>query len=171
MRRRALLGLLASAGLPAVPGCGFELRRTAEMPFATIALTGFAPRSPLADELRRTLGSRVSVVDSPAKADVVLHVLLERRERSVVASTAAAQVREMQLRLLFNFQLTNAGGRELAPLTELLLVRDMTYAETFAQGKAQEEELLFAAMQTDIVQQVTRRLAQVKLQAARPASS
>ena len=171
MRRRALIGPFAAAAAAVVAGCGFELRRTPEMSFQTIALTGFAPRSPLAEELRRTLGSRVKVVDTPDRADVVLHVLLDRRERSVVASTASAQVRELQLRLRFHFQLTNPGGRELAPVAELLLSRDMIYSETVALAKAQEEAELFAAMQTDVVQQVARRLAQLKLQAPRSAAS
>lgn len=163
--------MVALLATQALTGCGFELRRTPEMPFETIAMTGFAPRSPLADELRRALASRAKVVDTPEKADVVLQVLLDRRERSVVASTAAAQVRELQLRMRFHFQLTNAGGRELAPLTELLLARDMSYSETYALAKAQEESQLYAAMQTDIVQQVTRRLAHLKLQPARAPAS
>jgi LPS-assembly lipoprotein len=47
----------------------------------------------------------------------------------------------------------------IAP-TELLLRRDMSYSETAALGKAQEEAELMASMQSDIVQQVLRRLAQ-----------
>ena len=36
-------------------GCGFELRRPPELRFSTIQLTGFKPRSPLADELRMNI--------------------------------------------------------------------------------------------------------------------
>jgi LPS-assembly lipoprotein len=167
MRRRVLIGL----GAVALAGCGFELRQPLEMPFRTIALVGFPPHSPLADELRRSLGDQVEVVDNPDRADVVLRVLLERRERSVVASTASAQVRQLQLRLRFNFELTDPGGRELGPATELLLSRDMSYSETYALAKAQEEDELFAAMQSDVVRQVTRRLAQVQLQPAKSHAS
>ena len=156
--RRALL-----VAVIVLAGCGFELRHTPEMPFGTIALTGFDVRSPLADELKRTLATRVKVVQTPDKADVVLQALLDQRERSVVASTPSAQVRELQLRVRFQFTLTTAGGRELAPATELLLARDMNYNETGALGKGQEEAQLYAAMQTDIVQQVARRLAQLKI--------
>ena len=160
MHRRSLIALLAAVA--ALAGCGFELRRTPELPFGKIALVGFEPRSPLAAELRRTLGERVQVLDAVDQADVVLQVLLDRRERSVVASTASAQVRELTLRVRFNYQITDAGGRELAPATEILLARDMSYSETFALAKAQEEAQLYAAMQTDIVQQLVRRLARVK---------
>lgn len=163
--RRAIIGLaaaLALAGTGGLSGCGFELRRAPEMPFAALAMTGFDARSPLAAELQRSLAGHVRWVEVPEKADVVLHALVDARERSVVASTAAAQVRQLQLRLRFRFRLDDAAGRELAPPTELLLTRDMNYSETSALAKAQEEEQLFAAMQADIVRQVLRRLAQVR---------
>ena len=48
LRRRRLL----AAPLLVLAGCGFELRRAAELHFDSIALTGFEPRSPLAQELR-----------------------------------------------------------------------------------------------------------------------
>lgn len=170
--RRTWLGLLAIVpALPLLGGCGFRLRTTPPMPFGRIALSGFAARSPLEADLRSRLGESVRVVDSPAQADVVLHALSDRRERSVVASTGAGQVRELQLRLGFEFRLTSPGGRELIPPTDLLLSRDMSYSETAALGKAQEEGELFAAMQADIVQQVLTRLSRTDLRAgtsARP---
>ena len=153
--RRRWLGALAALGW--LTGCGFELRRTPPLPFSRIALTGFAARSPLGAELRTRLGELA--VASPAQAEVVLQVLTDRREKSVVASTAAGQVRELQLRLRFEFRLNTPGGRELIPATELLLSRDLSYSESLALAKAQEETEIYAAMQTDIVQQLLRRLA------------
>ncbi len=144
-------------------GCGFELRRTPPLPFARIALVGFDSRSPLAAELRAALQQQVQIAPSPVQADVVLHVLRDQREKSVVASTAAGQVREIQLRLKLEFRLSTAGGRELIPATELMLTRDMSYSETFALAKGQEEAELYAAMQTDVVQQTLRRLARANL--------
>ena len=162
--RRTWLGLLAlPLMLPLLGGCGFTLRETPPMPFARIALSGFAARSPLATELRARLAESVEVVDTPAQADVVLHALSDRRQRSVVASTGAGQVRELQLRLGFEFRLSSPGGRALIAPTDLLLSRDMSYSETAALGKAQEEGELYAAMQADIVQQVLTRLARADL--------
>ena len=140
-------------------GCGFQLRQPPRMAFKTIALTGFSPRSPLAAELRRQLAPGVQVLDSSANADVVLEALNDERLRSVVASTAAAQVRELQLRLRFNFRAGTPGGRELIPRAELLLSRDLSTNETATLAKEQEEADLFRDMQTDVVNQVLRRLA------------
>ena len=171
LARPLVLPLGLSLGLSQLSGCGFQLRQTPPMPFARIALSGFGARSPLEAELRTRLADAAQVVDTPAQAEVVLHALSDRRERSVVASTGAGQVRELQLRLGFEFRLTTPGGRELIPPTDLLLSRDMSYRETAALGKAQEEGELYAAMQADIVQQVLTRLARVDLRLGTPAGT
>lgn len=160
--RRQLVLALASAGASvALAGCGFDLRQPARVSFSSIALVGFARRSPLADELKRQLQKQVPVLDAPDKAEVVLQALDDVREKSVVASTAAAQVRELQLRLKFNFRARTPSGRELIPRAELLVSRDMSYSETAALAKELEEAELFREMQSDIVAQVLRRLAAV----------
>ena len=157
--RRVLL--LASAATLA--GCGFELRRAPELRFRTIALTGFKPRSALAEELRRQIGASTTtlVVEAPSQAQVVLEALTDAREKSVVATTAFGQVRELQLRSRFGFRLRTPQGRELIPASEILLSRDMSYSERAALAKEQEEEALYRSMQNDIAAQVLRRLASV----------
>jgi LPS-assembly lipoprotein len=162
-RRRLLRGTLALPSLAVFAGCGFQLRQPARLAFASIALAGFAPRSAMAEELRRELARQVRVVDSPGQAEVVLQALEDVRERSVVASTAAAQVRELQLRLRLHFRVTTPGGRELIPRAELVLARDLSYRETAALAKAHEEAELMREMQSDIVAQVLRRLAAVRV--------
>lgn len=159
-QRRRLLGA-ASALLC---GCGFELRRAPELSFKTVQLKGFAPLSPLASELKRSIAASrtTQVVDTPAQAQVVLEALADGREKSVVASTAAGEVRELQLRSRLSFRLRSVAGKELIPATEILLSRDMSYNETNALAKEQEEALLYRAMQSDIVAQIMRRLAAVQ---------
>ena len=144
-------------------GCGFQLRQPPKLAFSSIALTGFARRSPLADAFKRELEKQVKVLDGPDKADVVLHALDDAREKSVVASTSAAQVREFQLRVKFNFRAHTPGGRELIPRAELLLSRDMSYSETQALAKEAEEGELYREMNADVVLQVMRRLAAVRV--------
>ncbi len=158
-RRRWLAGCAALL----LAGCGFERRQTPPLRFASIALAGFGRDSPLRAELARELDrAGVRVLADPAQAQVVLRALDEARERSVVAITAAAQVRELQLRVKFNFRADTPGGRELIPRAELLLSRDMSYSETIALAKEQEEDELVRAMQADIVRQVLRRLAALR---------
>ena len=159
-RRNVLSAAGAALWLSA---CGFELRRAPDLGFRTVQLKGFAARSPLANELRMNINaSRTTlVVDTAGEAQVVLEALRDTREKSVVASTAAGQVREVQLRSRFNFRLRSAAGKELIAPREILLSRDMSYSETIALAKEQEEGALYRAMQSDIVSQVMRRLAAV----------
>lgn len=161
MRRRAFLAV--GAGAAALAGCGFELRRTPPLPFRSIALVGFAPASPLRAVLRGEL-ERAGVAlrdDHPGQADAVFDALADTRERTVAASTAAGQVREMQLRVRLRFRVATPSGKLLLPPSDLLLTRDMSFNETDALAKQQEEALLYRAMDEDIVAQVLRRLAAI----------
>lgn len=159
MHRRSVL--LAAAALT---GCGFELRREPELPFKTLALTGFAPDSPLAAGLKRQIRrTPVQLLEDPARAEVVLEVLYEWRDRTVVASTSVGQVREFQLRLQFDYLVRTASGELLVPKVEVRLARDMNYTETAALAKEQEAANLYGAMHSDAIAQVMRRLAAVKL--------
>jgi LPS-assembly lipoprotein len=162
--RRAFLGAGAALALVSIAGCGFELRRAPELRFRTIQLTGFKPRSPMLEELRMNINASTTtlVVEGLAQAQVVLESLDDVREKVVVASGTVGQVTEFQLRGRFAFRLRSVSGRELIPRTEILLNRDMSYTESAALGKEQEENFLYRAMQSDIVSQVMRRLASVQ---------
>ena len=165
--RRSLLASLGITGLAALAGCGFKLRGVPEFAFRTLYIA--APSgSPLARELRRTLqaaGGQLTLLTEPVQlpqAQAVLDLLQEQQERNVVGLTASGQVRELQLRLHIKFKLRTPAGDELIPETELLQQRDISYSETIALAKEAEEALLYRSMQTDLVQQLTRRLAAVQ---------
>jgi LPS-assembly lipoprotein len=163
VRRRHLLALAAPALLA---GCGFQLRRAPDFAFDSILVTAGA-NSPLGNQLRRSLAAdgklRVLAADAaPAQADVVLDLPLEQREKVVVGMNATGQVREFQLRLRTRFRLRTPQGRELIPETELLQQRDISFNEAAVLAKEAEEALLYRDMQTDLVQQLMRRLAALK---------
>jgi LPS-assembly lipoprotein len=161
--RRALLSAaFASATLT---GCGFALRGAVNLPFNTM-YAGFAESSSLGQELRRSLeasGVRV-IIDNRQldAAQVILDVLSDQREKTVVGVNTSGQVREFQLRIRFKFKLRTKEGKELIPDTELLQQRDISFNESGALAKEAEEAILYRSMQSDIVQQTLRRLASVK---------
>ncbi len=162
-RRRLLLAL---AGAPALVACGFQLRQAPEFGFRRIALA--MPATALAIELRRQLQGtgRVEVLSEAAHAkagDVVLESPGEQRERTVVSVTAAGEVREFQLRIRLRFRLRTPDGRELLPTSEILRQIDQSYSESAALSKEQEALMLYQNMQSDIVQQLMRRLSTVRL--------
>jgi LPS-assembly lipoprotein len=158
-RRAALLALPALAA-----ACGFAPRQSQPLPMRTLALVGFRPESALRPALQRDLArAGVALRDNPAQADAVLEAITDARERAVAASTAAGQVREVTLRVRLRFRVATPAGRLLLAPSDLLLTRDMSYNESAALAKEQEELTLFRAMEDDIVAQVMRRLASVRL--------
>jgi LPS-assembly lipoprotein len=159
-RRNLLAAAFASMTLAA---CGFQLRQAPNFAFSTIYI-GAPPGSTLGNELKRTIAfsDSVAVVGDPPGAQVVLDVLTDQREKVVVGLNASGQVREFQLRTRLRFKLRTPGGKELIPETELLQQRDISFNESAVLAKESEENLLYREMQTDLVQQLMRRLAAVK---------
>ncbi|MGC4060515.1 MAG: LPS assembly lipoprotein LptE [Aquabacterium sp.] len=164
----------SSALLLGAGGCGFKLRHGYDMAFKTVQLTGFAGNSPLAAELARALeASGVRVVDSTLeatqaasavsvpKSHVVLDGLEDKRDTLASAITAYGQVRNMTARIEMRFQVKRGDGTVLLAPTVVGLSRDMTYNEKDALAKQDESVALQRAMQSDIVNQVMRRLAAI----------
>ena len=171
MQRRSALTLLGGAGLVSVGlgGCGFKLRGAQTFPFQTIAVQPH-PGGPLVIALRRSFGSAVRVLplsEPPKNADVVVEILQEAREKTVVGINSSGQVREFQLRIRVRFRVRTPAGEELVPDTEILQRRDLSFNESASLAKEAEEGRLYRDMQNDLVQQLLRRLAAVKY-AAQP---
>jgi len=195
MQRRQLLTLLGASSLLPVAtlsGCGFQLRRGHDMAFRSIQLSGFTGTSPLATELARALeASGVSVTESTLQATQaasaaqvpVTHVefvaLNDTRDNLVSAKTAYGQVRTITARAILRFEVRRGDGSVLLPASDVSLARDLSYNERDALAKQDESDALTGAMQTDIVNQVMRRLAAIRPQqlvtppegAATPAST
>jgi len=160
LRRRLLL---AGAAL-GLAGCGFQLRGSAELPFETLHAS-FPPNSPTGAEFRRLLrvqgGTRL--VEQPTQAQARLEVLDELREKEIVGFSSSGRPREYQLRLILRYRLLDGrSGAEITPRAEILLRREITTTDNQVVAKEREEALLYREMQTDMVQQLLRRLAAVR---------
>ena len=141
-------------------GCGFQLRGTADLPFNTI-YTPPASTPGIALDLRRNIrtGTRTELVDDPKKAEAVMEIAQEAREKVILSLGASGRVREYQLRYRVGFRVTDGKGGEFVPLNTVLLTRDITYNDSDVLSKESEEQLLYRDMQSDMVQQIMRRLA------------
>ncbi|MGE5453041.1 MAG: LPS assembly lipoprotein LptE [Acidobacteriota bacterium] len=161
-----------TAGLSA---CGFQLRTPPTMNFKTIQLTGFASNSPLAAELARAIeASGAQVVDTTLEAaqaassatvptsHIILESLRDTRDEAVASTTAYGQVRDMLARTHLRYRILRGDGSVIVPPTSLELANTLTFNEKDALAKADEYDALHRAMQTDIVNQVIRRLAALK---------
>lgn len=164
MKRRTALTLLSGLATAALlPGCGFQLRGATQhstLPFKTIYL-GFAETSPLGIELRRHIrasgGTRV--VGDPKEAEALLDVLSEVRDEVVLSLNSQGRIRELSLFYRLGFRVRNAAGKELLAPTEISVKRDMSFNEAQVLAKEAEKAMLYRDMQSDLVQQILRRLA------------
>ena len=153
--------------LLAVSACGFQLRKAPDYPFRTL-YSGLPEASVFGQELKRNISGsgQVEVINDPKqveRADVIFDLLLELPEKVILSRTSAGAVREFQLRFRIRFKLRARDGTELIPDTELVQDRDISFNENSALSKETEEGLLYRDMRSDLVQQVVRRLAVVRM--------
>ena len=143
-------------------GCGFQLRGQAQLPFETLYIPG---GSPLAVELKRNVAvaSRTRLVDSVGDAQAVLGFTTELRDKVILSFNTAGRVSEYQLRYRVGIRVTDPKGAQVyLPTSEILLTRDMAYSDAQVLAKEAEEALLYRDMQSDMVQQILRRLVAAK---------
>ena len=164
IRRRFLLGLAAASPI-LISGCGFRLRGSggsALLPFRTIHLA--MAGSPLATELKRNIvsGGDTVVVDDPRDAEAVVEVVSQGRDKKVLSLNSQGRVREYTLISRLVFQVKDGQGRILLAPTELAISRVLSFNESQVLAKEAEEASLYREMQSDLVQQVMRRLAALK---------
>ena len=154
MRRALLL-----AALVLLAGCGFKLRGTAEVPFQTLYIPGAT--GGIALDLKRNIqaGTPARVVDDPKQADAILEFSEESRQKDILSLTGTGRVREFQLRYRVGFRVHDGRGGQFVPQSTIQLTRDVTFNDAEVLAKEAEEQLLFRDMQTDMVQQIMRRLA------------
>lgn len=146
-----LMALMLSA-------CGFHLRGSADLPFQTIYLD-FAGDSSLGAELKRSLrAGGVTVTDQETEAEAVMQVLADTRDKKILSLGTNGRVREYSLYQRFRFQIRDQAGRILIAPTDITLKRDVSYDASQELAKQSEEILLYRDMQSDLVQQILRRL-------------
>ena len=175
--------------------CGFKLRGSADLPgyklpFATIALS-LAPSSEFYALLKRNIeasspGTRV--VSDATEAEAILTVLADLSQKNILSLNAAGRAREYQLVRIFTFKVhANVPAATPAPQVKytdvrpavvateyiapstITLRRDITFSDDLVLSKESEEALLWRDMQSDLVQQLMRRLAAAKLQPVKAA--
>lgn len=155
-----LIGIAA-----ALSACGFHLRGKADLPFKSIYLNVPA-NSQLGLQLKRYLkASGVEVTDDPKQAEAIFQLLADTQEKKILTLNTVGLVREYVLYKRSTFAVTDNKGKILVPANEIVLKRDITYNEQQELSKQAEEVLLYNDMQSDIVQQMLRRMS-----AARPAA-
>ena len=158
--RFAFAGLV----LALLAGCGFQLRGQAHLPFETLYIPG---SDSLSVELRRNVvaASNTRLADVAERSQAVLSFTNQTREKVILSFTSTGKVNEYRFRYRVGFRVTDPKGAQVfLPTTEILLTRDMAYNDAQVLAKENEEAQLYRDMQTDMVQQILRRLVAAKPQ-------
>ena len=140
--------------------CGFQLRGQAKLPFETFYVA-IPAISPLGAELKRNLvaGTRTRLVNTPAEAQAIFDLVSEQRDKTILSFDTAGRVREFQLHYRLSFRVHDSRGRDYLARSEIHLTRNISFDDAQVLSKESEERLLFRDMQSDMVQQILRRLA------------
>ena len=151
-------------GLLSLSGCGFALRGPVNFPFASIYV-GFPDNSSLGGELKRNIraNGKTQIAADQSLAEVVLEVVGETREKTILSLNSQGRVREYNLTYNLRFRVKDKTGKEVLEPTTISLKRNISFNETQVLAKEAEEALLYRDMQSDLVQQIMRRLAVVKM--------
>jgi LPS-assembly lipoprotein len=146
-------------------GCGFKIRgANLGLPFERILVQG---EGVVANEVRWILQGQptMKIVQKSVDAQVVLNLMSERTERTVVAFSSAGRPREIQLRLRAMYRVTDGYAVEITPPAEVTVTRDISVTESEALSITSAEDAMQVDMRRDIAQQIVRRLRAIKLPA------
>lgn len=144
--------------------CGFALRGPVSFPFQSIYVD-LPESSSLSGELKRHIRANGNtIIESKASdADVILDVLNESREKTILSLNSQGRVREFNLLYNFRFQVRSKSGKQLLEPTTISLKRNVSFKENEVLAKEAEEALLYRDMQSDLVQQIMRRISVIKM--------
>ena len=160
MNRRLFL-----AAVPALlaTGCGFQLRRSDGIPFASLYVD--APAGSLvAQRIRNglTTNRKTRLAATAGEAEAVLKITQEERTKAILSLSGAGRVTEYRLGLRLSYSVDDKAGRSLAAPEAIELTRDITYDDTKVLAKGAEEQLLYRDMDDNAAQRIVRRLQAIK---------
>ena len=158
---RKLLALLC---LTLLTACGFQLRGSYELPFDSLYLA-IPESAQLHAVLKRNIeaSSKTRVSSDAQTAQATLTILGDAQTKVILSLSSRGRVSEYQLLRTFTFRVHDLTGRDFVPQTTVVIRRDMTFSDQQVLAKEAEEVLLRRDMETDLVQQVMRKLALAKL--------
>lgn len=143
--------------------CGFQLRGEVDLPFRSLYIA-LPEANTLRAKLARNIkaGSKTAIADNAKESQAILGVAADSTVKNVLSLNSAGRVREYQLIRTFAYRVYDPLGRDLIPPGQIVIRRDITFDDSQVLSKEAEEGLLIRDMESDLVQQLLRRLAAAK---------
>ena len=159
---RAIFGSIIAVLALLLSACGFQLRGSYSLPYESIYV-GVPDVSVIGAGLKRQIrASGTRLADSAQDAQATFLQTAEAKEPIILSLSGAGRVREKRLRYRYGYRVVDDKGRDLIAPGVIELNRDISYADSDVLAKTQEEDLLWRDMESDLVQQLMRRLAATK---------
>jgi len=142
-------------------GCGFHLRKEAQMPASMkkVHIQIGDANSPLAKDLAKALPrSGTEIVEDVGPDVAVMNFSANAFSTDVLSVGGNARASEYSLRYHVEFEVQDAAGTSLLPKQTIELSREFTFDASQALGVAAETDLLTQELERDMVQTILRRL-------------
>ena len=156
-------GLFISLLVVTLSACGFHLRGSYSLPWDSLYIT-LPEFDAMRAEIKRNVeaSTQTKVVSDPKEAKAQLVILRNDQLRSILSLNAKGFVREVQLTRIFAYKIQDAAGKEIGTPGNIVIQREMTFDDEQLLAKGSEEGLIIKEMQSDLVQQLLRRLSAAK---------
>ena len=156
--RWAAWALTGFALILASAGCGFRLRGDVQYAFSSVYVNAQSA-TPMATELKRTLeGGGTTIAETVKDAQVTIDLSNVADSKDVLSLSGGGRVREYALAKRATIAVHDSEGRDWMPAAEIVVRRSYSYNESEVLARESQEAKLFKEMQTDVVQQIVRRL-------------
>jgi len=154
------MGAMILAGT--LSACGFHLRGEVSYAFTSVYVSA-AATAPLTGELKRALeNGGVKLVGAADAGEAILDVGNVSDDKTVLSLSSGGRVREYQLIKRVTMALHDTNGRDWLPASEIVIRRTYTFNESEVLAREAQETRMLKEMQTDVVQQIVRRLQAAK---------
>jgi len=159
--RNALKGLLVVVCCGLLAACGFKLREEVRLPerLTVLRVVGVDPLSPLGLELEASLRrAGATLVEDPAQTAAMLRIENLQERRTPLTVDAAGRAQEYEIEQSAQVSLLDPEGAIVMPVQRIELRRDYLFDTAQAQGTTNEEELMRAELQRELVLAILRRI-------------
>jgi LPS-assembly lipoprotein len=153
------IGILITLSM--LVGCGLHLRGVNETSFSSIFIQG-KPVT-ISKNLEKSFkNNNIKVVDAPEKAEVLLELLGEENEKRILSLSGGGVVREFELYYRVQYRTKKPDQTLWSEPQTVEARRDFSYSDANLLAKQGEEKRLNENMQSDVMNNLIRRLSALK---------
>jgi len=140
-------------------GCGFQLRGSTSLPFASVWIS-LPAESEMGADLRRAIrvAGGAQIEPDPSRAERKLFIEREERTREVVGFTATGRPRDIRIGLQVVFRVTDRKDEEKLARSDIALRRDLVTSDVMQGPTVQQERYLHRDMLAEAIERIVRQL-------------